>query len=153
MSVHRRRMWVYLLVLGAALVFSAGYAVRRDFYGRYCVFQESRESVQAADEQARALEATVAQSQRRAIDLGNNALELEATIRQVKGRVRKNEKVFRIEAHAEPRVADAEPPVTEAEPRVTEAEPRVTEAHPNEAAPAGATIGLRGKAEPGNTTE
>jgi len=100
----------YIVVLVIALALVVAYVHKRDLRGKYEAYQESEKKVEASEHELSDLKSKLEKEEERLENLETDPLEIEAAIRRISHAVRKDEKVFRVEAVPEPESGQAREP-------------------------------------------
>jgi cell division protein FtsB len=93
---QRSHKW-YWLCLAVAVVMSSAYAWHRDLHGKYLKYLARRTETESLLRERDALDAEKKGLNAKVESLGNDMVEIEASIRRDKGLVRADEMVFQIE--------------------------------------------------------
>lgn len=96
-----RRM-VYVAAFAATIAFVYFYVQHRDLEGRYEDYLQSEENLVRTREHVVSLESRLDATQARVENLDKDPVEMERTVRKVRGKVREDEIVYRIEGVPEP---------------------------------------------------
>lgn len=101
-------LW-YVLALLVTCAFAWGYYHACDLPGRFEEREERERELQRIRQEAEALEAQVQQAQERVYNLDADPLEVEASLRRIKGMVREDERIYRMEPLPEPGAPEQTP--------------------------------------------
>lgn len=91
------RRLAYVVVFAAAVAFVYGFVHQRDLSGRYEEYLESEENLVRTREHVVNLSSELEASRSRVENLDKDPVEMERTVRKVRGQVRSDEIVYRIE--------------------------------------------------------
>ena len=90
---HSRWYWLRIAAFAALLLL---YAERRDLYGLYLDYEESKARAEHLEEEVDSLRADRVAVEKQVENLDNDPLEMEAAIRRGKRLVREGEIVYRV---------------------------------------------------------